>query len=105
MVGGGSVGCVLRGIEVVAEVAVKLGSRIAEGDTLGMFFCPPQAVRRIQTIVKIKNVFFISFFCMKSANICFYSNIATYHVNCGEYKYNQLAFYKTSYLKRSLESG
>jgi hypothetical protein len=56
---GGCVGIIFVDVEVIGEVAVKLGSGVTDGNTVGMFFCPPQAVRNMQTTIGIRNVFFI----------------------------------------------
>ena len=84
-VGGGCVGKILVGVaaiigvvvrvEVVVRVAVvvRLGSDVTDGYTVGTFFCPPQAVRIMQIITNVKNVFFISLLCKDLSNYVLYT--------------------------------
>ena len=47
------------GVEVATEVAVRLGCGVTDGNNVGGLFCSPQAVRTMQIVIEIRNVFFI----------------------------------------------
>jgi hypothetical protein len=57
-----------RGVLVGTDVAVELGSTVAEGKAVGISFCPEHDTRIMQIISESKNVLFIILFCNEPAN-------------------------------------